>query len=110
MLWTPITSTFLHDSLSHAARQAVLLLLVGGAAEAASGPAAVLALFAISGGGAAVISWLCLKTRLLGDPDYVTENAEQRGEISAVADFAESRGGSAALYGVGHPLPFTAFH
>ena len=95
--WTPVTSSFLHDTAAHLAKQVVPVLLLGAAAEGVVGPAAWLAVFVGTGAVSCVVSWLCLRRRLLRDPEY---EKWDRADVAAIADHAESRGASASVYGI----------
>ena len=95
--WTPVTSSFLHDTASHTAKELMPLLLLGGAIERAIGPAASVGAFVGTGAVACVASWLLLRRRLLADPEYA---AWARSDVAAIADHAESRGASSSIYGI----------
>ena len=92
-----MTSSFLHDSASHTAKEVTLLLLVGAAAEDAVGPTTWFFAFIGTGAVACIVSWRCLRRRLLQDPEYAAWN---RADVAAIANHAESRGASASIYGI----------
>ena len=95
--WTPVTSSFLHDSASHTAKEVLPILLLGSAVEETVGPAIWFIVFIVAGAVAAIVSWQCLRRRLLLDPEYA---AWDRNDVEAIANHAESRGASASIYGI----------
>jgi membrane associated rhomboid family serine protease len=96
-VWTPITSSLLHNSLVHTLKQVILLLLIGQSAEQALGSSTICAYF-LGGAFGCIVSWRMLRARLLADPDYPTNTAEEAKNVAFLADNCPSRGASACTY------------
>ncbi|CAJ1424152.1 unnamed protein product [Effrenium voratum] len=94
-VWVLFSSSFFHGSHSHLLRELGLFWL-SSPAEKELGSVLFVSLWLLSGAFGCFVSWLALRSFLRTSPDY---SEMPRHHVDAVADFSNSRGSSASVYG-----------